>query len=67
MKTNKWILYLFTDEKKEEIFKIMEFKTIKEISYVLNTNPSIISNFFHGLIKARGILKNCMLYHSIKI
>tara|TARA_R110000822_G_scaffold165859_1_gene306359 strand:- start:258 stop:467 length:210 start_codon:yes stop_codon:yes gene_type:complete len=67
MKGNKWILYLFTDESKQEIFKIMEFKTIKEIGYVFNIEPHIISNFFHGLIKPRGMLKNCVLYHSLKL
>jgi len=34
MKNNRWVLYLFEDEKKEELFKIMEFKTIKDISFV---------------------------------
>lgn len=67
MKSNRWILYLFTNSKKEEIFKIMEFKTIKELSYVLNIEAQIVSNYFHGLIKPRGILNNCILYQSIKI
>ena len=55
MKRSAWVLYLFEDEDKKEIFKIMEFKTIKELSYVINIEPSIISNWYHGLINARGI------------
>ncbi len=67
MKRSAWVLYLFEDEKKKEIFKIMEFKTIKDLSYVLNIEASIISNWYHGLINARGILKNATLVQSIPI
>jgi|TARA_R110000824_G_scaffold54360_1_gene150046 hypothetical protein len=67
MKRSGWVLYLFEDDNKKEIFKIMEFKTIKELSYVIKTDPSIISNWYHGLINPRGILKNCMLVQSVPI
>ena len=67
MKKNNWVLYLFQEEEKNEIFKIMEFKTIKEISFVLDMEPQIISNWFHGLINPRGILKRCSLFQSIVI
>ena len=62
MKRSAWVLYLFEDKDKDEIFKIMEFKTIKELSY-----PSIISNWYHGLINARGILKSCTLVQSVPV
>tara|TARA_R110000824_G_scaffold5432_1_gene25078 strand:+ start:864 stop:1070 length:207 start_codon:yes stop_codon:yes gene_type:complete len=67
MKRSGWVLYLFEDNKKTDIFKIMEFKTIKELSYVVKIEPSIISNWFHGLINPRGILKNCVLVQSIPV
>tara|TARA_R110002051_G_scaffold274670_1_gene335374 strand:+ start:56 stop:259 length:204 start_codon:yes stop_codon:yes gene_type:complete len=67
MKKNYWVLYLFENEKKGDLLKIMEFKTIKEISYVLDVHHCVISNWFHGLIHPRGILKNCVLYQSIVI
>ena len=67
MKKNNWVLYLFQEEEKNEIFKIMEFKTIKEISFVLDMEPQIISNWFHGLINPRGIIKRCSLFQSIVI
>ena len=51
MKNTIWILYLFTDNSKSEIFKIMEFKSVKDIAYVLDLKPQIISNYFHGLIR----------------
>lgn len=67
MKKNNWILYLFENEEKTDLLKIMEFKTIKDVAYVLNIDASVISNFYHGLINARGILKNCVLYQSVSL
>lgn len=67
MKKNSWILHLYTDENKEELVKVMEFQTIKDISYVLDIDSQIISNYFHGLIKPRGVLKYCVLYQSIPL
>ena len=67
MKKNNWILYLFEGEDKTDLLKIMEFKTIKDVSFVLGVDASIISNWFHGLIHPRGILKNCALHQSIVI
>jgi hypothetical protein len=67
MRKSNWVLYLFEEEDKTQLFKIMEFKTIKQIGYVLNIEPQVISNWFHGLINARGILKRCALYQSIVV
>ena len=65
MKRSNWILYLFEDKEKINLFKIMEFKSVKEISYVLDIKREVISNWFHGLINPRGILNNCVLFQSI--
>tara|TARA_R100001244_G_scaffold122955_1_gene92597 strand:+ start:51 stop:254 length:204 start_codon:yes stop_codon:yes gene_type:complete len=67
MKKNYWYLYLFEDEEKTEIFKIMKFNTISEMSDVVDIKPNVLSNYFHGLIKPRGILKYCMIYQSIPL
>ena len=67
MKKNNWILYLFENDEKRDLLKIMEFKTIKDVAFVLDVDPSVISNWFHGLINPRGILKNCVLHQSIVI
>jgi len=64
MKRSNWVLYLYEEEEKKELFKIMEFKTIREVGYTLNMDPQIISNWFHGLINPRGLLKNCLLLQS---
>ena len=64
MKKRNWILWLFEDDDKKDLLKIMEFKTVKDIGYVLDLDPRLISNWFHGLINPRGILKNCVLYQT---
>ena len=66
MKKSKWIVYLFTSEDKKDIFKIMEFRSINEISVVFDIPSQTISNCFHGLIKPRGMLKNCIIFQSVK-
>ena len=67
MKSSNWILYLYDDEEKKQILKIMEFKTIKELGNVLDMDPQIVSNWFHGLINPRGILKSCLLLQSVSV
>ena len=67
MKKNSWILHLYKDKEHTDLVKIMEFDTIKSISYVLGIDSKIISNYFHGLIKARDILEYCVLYQSIPL
>tara|TARA_R100000654_G_scaffold31724_2_gene56684 strand:+ start:744 stop:950 length:207 start_codon:yes stop_codon:yes gene_type:complete len=67
MKNNKWVLYLFEDKDKSDLLKIMEFRTIKDIAFVLDLDQQIISNWFHGLINPRGILKYCVLYQTTRL
>jgi len=62
----KWVLFLFTDTEKSELFKVMDFNTIKEISYILNMKQQDISNYYHQLIKERGNLRYCYLYQVSK-
>ena len=64
MKKRNWVLWLFESEDKKELLKIMEFKTIRDIGYVLDLEPQLISNWFHKLINQRGILKSCVLYQT---
>jgi len=68
MKKNYWNVYLFDKEitdKEKEIIKIMKFDTMNSMSKVIGEKPSVLSNYFHGLIKARGKLKYCIIYQSI--
>ena len=55
-----WYLTLFYDDEKTEVFKTLTCETIKEMSYYLGIEPSIVSNYYHNQIKARGVLKKLM-------
>ena len=67
MKRNSWILHLYKDIEKTDLIKVMEFDTIKDCSYVLGVDTQIISNYFHGLIKPRGVLCYTILYQSVPL
>jgi|TARA_R100000664_G_C2754260_1_gene141820 hypothetical protein len=67
MKKNFWYVYLYEDKEKKDIFKIMKFDTINEMSKVMNLKPAVLSNYFHGLIKPRDILEYCVIYQSIPL
>ena len=38
--------------------------TMGDIAYVLNLKSSVISNYYHGLIKPRGVLKYINIYQK---
>ena len=61
-----WILFIFYDIERKDLIKQISFNSIKEISYVSGLKPQTISNYYHNLIKPRGILKYCILYQEKK-
>tara|TARA_R110000824_G_scaffold203240_4_gene387648 strand:- start:8480 stop:8662 length:183 start_codon:yes stop_codon:yes gene_type:complete len=52
-----WVLSIFKDKDKKELLQTLDFNTINELGEVLELKPQIISNFYHNLIKARGVLE----------
>ena len=60
----KWILVLFDSTNKNNIFKIWEFNTMKELSYVIGMDSQVVSNYYHKLINSRENLKYCSIYQS---
>ena len=61
-----WVLIIFTDMNRKTIWKIFVFDTIKDLSYTLGINPQIVSNYYHRLIKERGILQYCNIYQTTR-
>lgn len=57
-----WILIIYSDETKSKIIKIHKFESIRQLSYILNIPPRVISNYYHNLINARGNLKYVDMY-----
>lgn len=62
-----WYLVIFTNEEKNEVFKVITCDTIKEMSYYLNIDCQIISNYYHKQIKPRGVLKYCNITQNLKL
>jgi hypothetical protein len=52
-----WILELFSNTEKSQLLKTYTFATIPEVAYVLNMKPSMVYNYYHNLINARGKLQ----------
>jgi len=65
-KNIRWLVFLHTDTEKTNLFKILDFRTIKEMSYVLDVKPQVISNYYHNLIKDRDNLRYCIIYQVSK-
>ena len=42
MKKNFWYVYLYENEDKKDIVKVMKFNTINEMSYFLNIKSHIL-------------------------
>ncbi len=65
-KNIRWLVFLHIDKEKQHLFKVLDFQSIKEIGYILDMKPQIISNYYHNLIKERGLLKYCVIYQVSK-
>ena len=52
-----WILHLYSDDTKSNLFKIMSFNTLNDIAYCLNKELYEVSNFYHQIKKPNGIFK----------
>ena len=46
-----WYLTLFDSETKENVFKVIACNSVKEMSYYLDMESQIVSNFYHKQIK----------------
>tara|TARA_R110000803_G_scaffold196269_1_gene259536 strand:+ start:87 stop:269 length:183 start_codon:yes stop_codon:yes gene_type:complete len=56
-----WVLFVYKDKDKNDLIKVMNCNTVKEIGYLLDMKPSVVSNYYHKLIRERGLLKYCLL------
>jgi len=62
-----WYLVIFDSEKKENVFKVLECGSVKEMAYYLGMDNQVISNFYHKQIKARGVLKYCNITQNLNL
>jgi len=59
-----WYLFVFIDKDKTDLYKVMKFDKIKDLAYVVGLEHTIVSNYFHNLIKPRGLLEYCYIYQT---
>ena len=52
------------DKQKKEIFKVLEFNTLKEIAYVMNKNIYDVTNFYHEITKPKKLFNYINIYQS---
>ena len=62
-----WYLILFTDETKQNIFKVINCDSMVVMGYYLDVKPQLLSNFYHKLTKPRGILNLISITQNTKI
>jgi hypothetical protein len=55
-KTHKWELVVYTDASKHEVARVLPFETMRDMALAVGCTHSILSNYYHDLINARG---NC--------
>jgi len=63
-KNTSWIMILFTDKTKKDIFKVLEFNTLKEIAYVMDKQIHDVTNFYHNITKPKKIFNYINIYQS---
>ena len=57
-----WYLMIFSNHARSKCVRVMSFATIKDVAYVLDETPVVVSNFFHHLIRPRNKLNYVSLF-----
>jgi hypothetical protein len=60
-----WIVNVYYDREKTELFKVLQFNTLKEISYCLDTKVHDVSNVYHKIKKPCGVFEKLYIYKSV--
>ena len=59
-----WILTIYLDKNKKDLFKALEFNNLREIAYCLDKEIYDISNFYHKITKQKEVFEYLYLYKS---
>ncbi len=60
-----WLVAVYYDKDKKELFKMVEFNSLREIAYCLKVNIYDVSNFYHRISKSKGVFDYVMIYKSL--
>jgi len=60
-----WLVAIYTDLAHKDLFKIIDFHSLREIAYCLDCHIYDVSNFYHRISKAKGKFLNIEIYKSL--
>ena len=60
-----WIVNVFLETEQIHLFKTLEFHTLKDIAYCLDTEVYQVSNFYHKITKPSGVFKFLYIYKAL--
>ena len=60
-----WVLAIHFDKFKKELFKVLEFNSLREMAYCLDCEIYDVSNFYHKISKPKGKFSYITIYKSL--
>jgi hypothetical protein len=59
-----WVLAIHNDILKKDLFKVLEFNSLREMAYCLNCEIYDVSNFYHKISKPKGQFRFITIFKS---
>ena len=60
-----WLVAIFNDVEHKDLFKIIDFTSLRAIAYCLDCHIYDVSNFYHKISKAKGKFIWVEIYKSL--
>ena len=60
-----WIMAIHFDIYKKNVFRVLEFNSLREMAYCLNCEIYDVSNFYHKISKAKGQFRYITIFKSL--
>ena len=60
-----WLLAIFYDIEHNDLFKVVDFHSLREIAYCMDCEIYDVSNFYHKISKAKGKFIWIEIYKSL--
>ena len=60
-----WLVAIYIDIEHNELFRMIEFHSLRQIAYCLDANIYDVSNFYHRISKPKGKFIWIEIYKSL--
>jgi hypothetical protein len=60
-----WVLAIHFDISKQQLFKVLEFNSLREMAYCLDCEIYDVSNFYHRISKPKGKFRYITIFKSL--